>query len=287
MTHSVLYETPGPRAQRRSRLWSIAVSTVLALVLAWVIVRLALAGQFTVDKWGPIIDPTDGTFPPLWRLMGLALLNTLTAAALAMAFSLVVGTALALTRIIGAAWYRWIVVGAVELLRGVPVVIAIFFAYRVLPEIGLDLPVVWFLVIGLTAYNSVIIAEIIRAGVLAVPRGQSEAASALGMRRGQVLRSVLLPQAFRAMLPALISQLVVIVKDTSLAFIISYPETLRQAQIIIQSLHNPIPMYLTVAALFIAINYALTRLASHVERRLSRSRSTRTAERDLEPTAGS
>ncbi|MHA6799048.1 amino acid ABC transporter permease [Bounagaea algeriensis] len=284
MTDSVLYETPGPRARRRSRLWSIAVSTVLALVLAWVIVRLALAGQFTVDKWGPIIDPTDGTFLPLWRLMGLALVNTLTAAALAMAFSLVVGTALALTRITGAAWYRWIVVGAVELLRGVPVVIAIFFAYRVLPEIGLDLPALWFLVIGLTAYNSVIIAEIIRAGVLAVPRGQSEAASALGMRRGQVLRSILLPQAFRAMLPALISQLVVIVKDTSLAFIISYPETLRQAQIIIQSLHNPIPMYLTVAALFIAINYALTRLAAHVERRLSRSRSTRTAERDLEPT---
>src|SRR5690625_470429 len=128
MTDSVLYETPGPRARRRSRLWSIAVSTVLALVLAWVIVRLALAGQFTVDKWGPIIDPTDGTFLPLWRLMGLALVNTLTAAALAMAFSLVVGTALALTRITGAAWYRWIVVGAVELLRGVPVVIAIFFA---------------------------------------------------------------------------------------------------------------------------------------------------------------
>jgi glutamate transport system permease protein len=150
----------------------------------------------------------------------------------------------------------------------------------VLPEVGLDLPILWYLVIGLTAYNSVIIAEIIRAGVASLPRGQAEAGYSLGLTRGQVLSSILLPQAFRVMLPALISQLVVIVKDTSLGFIISYEEFVRTANIIIQTLHNPIQIYAIVALIFIVINYALGRLAEYVERRLSRARRTAAAPAD-------
>lgn len=230
MTNTVLYEAPGPRARRRSRIASALVSVALLGLLAWVLVRLAERGQLSADRWGPLINPADPTFSSLWRLLGQALGNTLVAAALAMVFSLVIGTLLAVSRVVSAPWYRWAIVGVVELLRGVPVVIAIFFAYRALPEFGIDLPTLWYLVIGLTAYNSVIIAEIMRAGILAVPKGQSEAAYAIGMRRHQVLGSILLPQAFRSMLPALISQLVVIVKDTSLGFIISYFELVRQAR---------------------------------------------------------
>ncbi|GAB3672145.1 hypothetical protein GCM10027597_06150 [Saccharopolyspora tripterygii] len=204
--------------------------------------------------------------------MGTGLLGTLTAAVLAMVFSMVIGTLLAITRVVSAPWYRWLVVGVVELLRGVPVVIMVFFAFRVLPSLGLDLSPMWFLVIGLTAYNSVIIAEIVRAGILALPKGQSEAAYAIGLRRGQVLSQVLLPQAFRAMLPALISQLVVIVKDTSLGFIVAYVDVVREAQVIIQNLNNPIQTYIVVGAIFILINYALSKLATFTERRLSQGR---------------
>ena len=201
--NTVLYEAPGPQAKRRALVASAAVGLLLVAVVAWVLVELGSEGQLAVAKWGPLIDPTNGTFAALWNLMGQGLLNTLLAAVLAMAFSLVIGTALAVTRLVSAPWYRWAVVGVVELLRGVPVVIAIFFAARVLPELGVHLSMMWFLVIGLTAYNSVIIAEIMRAGILALPKGQSEAAYAIGLRRGQVLSAVLLPQAFRAMLPAL------------------------------------------------------------------------------------
>lgn len=271
MTNSVLYEPPGPRARRRSLIASLVVGLIMAAVLAWVVFQLGSRGQLTVDKWGPLIDPTNATFAPLWNLLGEGVANTLLAAALAMAFSLAIGTLLAITRITSAAWYRWAVVGLIELLRGIPVVIAIFFASRVLPELGVNLSTLWFLVIGLTAYNSVIIAEIVRAGVFALPKGQSEAAYAIGMRRGQVLATVLLPQAFRAMLPALISQLVVILKDTSLGFILGYLDTVRQAQIIIQNLNNPIQTYFIVAVLFILANYALSKLAVFTERRLSRS----------------
>ncbi|GAA3361453.1 MULTISPECIES: amino acid ABC transporter permease [Saccharopolyspora] len=272
MTNSVLYEAPGPAAKRRSLLLSVAVGVVLAAVLAWVLYTLGANDQLTVDKWGPLIDPTDGTFAPLWTLMGVGLGNTLLTAVLAMAFSLLVGTLLAVSRIVAARWYRWAVVGVVELLRGVPVVIAVFFASRVLPSFGLDMSVMWYLVIGLTAYNSVIIAEIVRAGIQSLPRGQGEAAYAIGMRRSQVLRTVLLPQAFRAMLPALISQLVVIVKDTSLGFIISYVDVVRQGQIVIQNLNNPIQTYFVIGVLFVVLNYALSRAAVYTERRLSQGR---------------
>ncbi len=270
MTTPVLYETPGPRAKRRARYAGVVAGVAMVGALVWVLVRLGMAGQLAVDKWGPLIDPTNATFGPVWNLLGEGVLNTFKAAGLAIAFSLVIGTALSLTRIVSAAWYRWAIVGVIELLRGVPVVMAIYFASRVLPEFGSDLSTLWYLVIGLTAYNSVIIAEIVRAGVLSLPRGQSEAAQALGMRRGQALRIVLLPQAFRAMLPALISQLVVILKDTSLGYIISYPETVQRGQILIQNLDNSIQTYFVVAVVFILINYALSRVAVFTERRLGR-----------------
>ncbi|RCW44024.1 amino acid ABC transporter membrane protein 2 (PAAT family) [Halopolyspora algeriensis] len=272
MTNSVLYEAPGPRAKRRARYTSIVVGVALLGIAAWAVAQLAAAGQFTMNKWGPLVDPSHEYFAALWNILGQGLVNTLQAAALSIALSLVIGTAMALTRITSAPWYRWAVVGVIELLRGIPVVIAIFFAARVLPELGIELPLLWYLVIGLTAYNSVIIAEIVRAGILSLPRGQSEAAYALGMRRSQVLLTVLLPQAFRTMLPALISQLVVVLKDTSLGYVISYPELVQEAEIAIQNLNNPIQIYFVVAVVFIAINYSLSRLAVFTERRLSRGR---------------
>lgn len=277
---SVLYDVPGPRARRRYTIGSVVAGVVLLAVLVIVVIRLAEQDQFTEDKWSALINPADDEFILVWALLIEGLQATLVAAALATVLSLVIGTVLAVIRITSAPWYRWLVVGFVELFRGLPVVILIFFAARVLPEVGIDLPIVWYLVIGLTAYNSVIIAEIVRAGVDSLPSGQREAAMSVGMRRGQVLRLILLPQAFRVMLPTLISQLVVILKDTSLGFIISYPELLQTGQIIIQNLDNPIPMYFTVAVIFIVINYLLSRLAVYVELRLSRSSATAAATPD-------
>lgn len=277
MRASVLYDAPGPRTRRRVAVGGVLVGALLLGVLAAVFARLDDGGQFTSTKWGPLLDPSTDEFPAVWNLIGQGLVNTLTAAALAMLFSLALGTALAVSRLTAASWYRWAITGAIELLRGIPVVIAIFFASRVLPEFGFDLPTLWFLVIGLTAYNTVIIAEIVRAGVDSLPRGQREAGEALGLNRWEVLRTIQLPQAFRTMLPALISQLVVVLKDTSLGFIISYQELVRTAGIMVQNLSNPIQIYFVVAALFILINYLLSKLAVAVERRTTSSSDRRTA----------
>lgn len=269
MSTAVLYDRPGPRTRRRIIAGSVAVSVVLAAVLIAVLVRLAAQGQLTEEKWGPVVNPANPFFVDLWANLGLALLHNVEAAVLAMVFSLLLGTLLALTRISLPRWARWTVVVPVEFFRGLPVVIAIFFAARVLPELGVDLPLLWYLVIGLTAYNSVIIAEIVRAGIASLPRGQAEAAAAVGLTRGQALRSILLPQAVRVMLPALISQLVVIFKDTSLGLVIQYVEAVRFVGIAIQELHNPLQLYLTVGAIFILINYGISRLAIWTERRLT------------------
>jgi glutamate transport system permease protein len=280
MSTSVLYDAPGPVTRRRTLISSSVAGVIVLVVIALVVIRLASQDQFSGALWGPLVSPFDPRFLAVWRLLGQALVATLVAAALTLVFSLVIGTLFAVSRITANRYYRWLVVGVIEFLRGVPVVIAIFFAARVLPEVGLDLPILWYLVIGLTAYNSVIIAEIIRAGVASLPRGQAEAGYSLGLTRGQVLSSILLPQAFRVMLPALISQLVVIVKDTSLGFIISYEEFVRTANIIIQTLHNPIQTYAIVALIFIVINYGLGRLAEYVERRLSQAKRTAAAPAD-------
>lgn len=271
---TVLYDALGPRGRARVRQGSIVALLVVLAVVALVGYRLYGQGQFEWQKWSPLVDPTDSDFVPLWKLLGKGLFYTLQAAVVAIVISLVLGTLVAMTRFGAAPWYRWAVVAEVELLRGVPVVLAIFFSWKVLPQWGLDLPLLWYVVIGLVIYNHVVIAEILRAGLAALPSGQREAALAIGLTQGQTLRIVLLPQAFRIMLPALISQLVVVLKDTSLGFIITYQELLRSANIAIQTTRNPIQMLLFVALIYITINYSLGRLAEYLQRRLAQSRST-------------
>jgi glutamate transport system permease protein len=170
---------------------------------------------------------------------------------------------------------RWPATALVEFFRGVPLLILIFFFYYGSLEYGLGLSPMWAVVLGLTLYNGSVLAEIIRAGIAAVPRGQSEAALAIGLTRGQVLRQVLLPQAVRTMLPSIISQLVVLLKDTALGFIVTYNELLYVAKQIGGrggAFNFPyVVTYLIVAVIYIATCVALSLLASWLERRSRRS----------------
>ena len=271
---NVLYDAPGPRARRRAWIGGTVASVALLLLIALAVKRLADQGQFSGKLWGPLLNPSDENFPLVWALLAKGVLATLTAAVLAIVFSLMIGTLIGVARMMLGRRSRMPVVGLIELLRGLPVVITIYFASRVLPEFGITLAEtpggagLWFLVIGLTAYNSVVIAEILRAGVASLPRGQNEAALAIGLTPGASMRLVLLPQAVRVMLPALISQVVVILKDTSLAAVLGlYIELLRQGNLIALNLNNPIQTLSVVAVIFILMNYGLSRLATWVDRR--------------------
>jgi glutamate transport system permease protein len=277
---TVLYDAQGPRARRRTRIGTGIALLVLA-GLAFVVVRRLIArDQFSMEKWGPFFDPANESFEAVWGLIGAGIVNTLKAAAIAMVLSVVIGTLIAVARLSLGRGGRIPLIGLVELLRGLPVVVLVYFGVRVLPDIGVDLrglpggQELWGLVIGLTAYNMVIFAEVVRAGVASLPRGQREAALATGLTNGQTMRLVLLPQAFRVMLPAIISQLVVVLKDTSLVtFVANFDELLSQGERIRRILDNPIQTFIVIALIYIAINYALDRLARAIQARQGRASS--------------
>ena len=275
---TVLYDAQGPRARRRTLIGTVVAVLVLLGLAFLVYRRLDEQGQFSMEKWGPLVDPGNEVFDSVWRLIGTGILNTLRAAAVAMVLSIVLGTLIAVARLSLGRVGRIPLIGLIEIFRGLPVVVLVFIGVRVLPDIGLDMrglpggQVFWGLVIGLTVYNMVIFAEIVRAGVASLPRGQREAALATGLTNWQTMRIVLLPQAFRTMLPAIISQLIVVLKDTSLVtFIANYDELLSQGESIQRNLGNPIQTFFVVALIYIAINYALGRLAQYIERRQGRA----------------
>ena len=267
MSQAVLYDVQGPKARRRVLLSSVVGGLVLLVVLGLAARRLAANGQFEYEKYEPFL-----TEPLLYERLLEGLQNTLTAAAYALVLALLLGVVLAFARLSHRLWISLPAVAVIEFFRGVPLLLLIFALFLGTPLVfGIDLPALWALVIGLTLYNGAVIAEIVRAGILAIPKGQSEAAMAIGLGRGQVLRLVLLPQAVRIMLPSLVSQLVVLLKDTSLGFVIGFSELLRTGQQLVQVLNNPLQMYLAVALVYIVINAALTALAGWLERRQRRT----------------
>ena len=260
---SVLYDVPGPRAKRRSLIGSAIGTAVVVAIAVAVVLRLQSQGQFEASKWEPFKDGD------ILEALGRGALATLRAAGLAIALALVLGSLLAVGRLAGQRYVRRFATGFIELFRALPLVLLIlFFFFR----FGDTLGRYGALVAALALYNGAVLAEVFRAGILAVPRGQSEAAAALGLSRAQTMRLILVPQAVRTMLPAIVAQCVVALKDTALGFIIAYPELLRTGQLIYNGFFNIIPTAVVVAAIYVAMNLLLSRLAIWLERRQSRVR---------------
>lgn len=265
---SVLYDVPGPRAIVRNRILGVITVLVVLAVIGFFVWRLAATGQFTAQKWAAF------TYTNVWIQIGLATLRTLGAFIVAAIGALIVGFVLALGRMSERRWLRFPVGGVVEVLRAIPVLVFMFLLYYGLPVIGIRMPSYWAVVIALIAYNGSVLAEVIRAGVESLPRGQTEAGYAIGLRKSGVMRLVLLPQAVRAMMPVIIAQLVVTLKDTALGFIITYPELLFYARFLGSQavLGSPIvPATIVIGAIYIALCLLLSLVANTVEKRLRRS----------------
>lgn len=265
---SVLYDVPGPRAIARNRIFTVLTILVVAAVVGFVLWRLFDTGQFTAEKWAAF------TYTNVWIQFGLATLNTLSAFALAAVGALALGFILAIGRMSEHAWLRIPVTVVVEVLRAVPVLVFMFLLYYGLPVLGVRMEPYWAVVIALVAYNGSVLAEVIRAGVESLPRGQKEAGYAIGLRKAGVMRLILLPQAIRAMMPVIIAQLVVTLKDTALGFIITYPEILFYAKYLgTQSqVGSPIvPATIVAALIYITLCLILSSVATAVEKRLRRS----------------
>ncbi|MET8319775.1 amino acid ABC transporter permease [Micromonospora sp. NPDC005189] len=265
---SILYDLPGPRAKRRNAILGVASTVGIIALLAFIGYKFADTGQFEARKWEQF------QYASVQRELLGGLGATLKAAGIAAVLALIFGAFFASARLSDKWFLRSPATFVVELFRAIPLLILIFFGYYVPLQYGWSIDKLWALVIGLVLYNGSVLAEIFRAGINAVPYGQTEGAYAIGMRKNQVLRLILLPQAVRSMLPAIVSQLVVLLKDTALGFIITYPELLFVGKQIGGRLPFGlpyVPTYLIVAAIYIAICGALSALAWWLQKRMGRT----------------
>lgn len=264
---TALYDVPGPRARRRHLLYGLLSTLVILALAGWILYLLFDTGQFTSTKWSPF------AYEGIQELLLTGLGNTLKAFAYASVLSLALGAVLATGRLSEHRVLRWLATLVVEFFRAMPVLVMIFFVF-----VALKVQPLPALVAGLTLYNGSVLAEVFRAGVHSVARGQGEAAYALGMRKTQVMTYVLVPQAVRAMLPAIISQLVVALKDTSLGFLITYEEFLHAGKLIASNLDYDlpfIPVVLVVSPIYIGMCMLLSWFATWVARRERRNPKTR------------
>ncbi|MCV2393464.1 amino acid ABC transporter permease [Actinotalea sp. M2MS4P-6] len=264
----VLFDAPGPRTKRLVAIGNVVAVLVLAGVAWLVVTALAQQGQLTAQKWQPFTTSDVWLYNILPGLRG-----TLVAAAISIVTSLAFGLVFGIGRLSQHRWGRAISTTVVEFFRSVPVLLMMVFFWEFLGPLhivpGDQLPLVA-VVLGLTLYNGSVVAELVRSGVHGLPRGQREAGLAVGLTESTTLRTILLPQALVAMLPSLISQLVVILKDSALGYIISYFELLRQGRQIGTTYQNLIPALIVVGAIFIVLNYTLSRVAETVAHRLRR-----------------
>ncbi|MDQ3304608.1 MAG: amino acid ABC transporter permease [Actinomycetota bacterium] len=264
MTAALVGDELGPRGRRRVLVASVVAAVALGVLAVVALRRFAARGQLDADLWSILVDPGVVRF----LLGGLG--NTLKVAAAGMVGAVVLGAVMALGRLSRHRPLRWLAGTYVEFFRGFPLLLLVLFSAFGLPRLGVDLPLFWYLVLGLAVYNSAVLAEIFRAGILSLDRGQSEAALAVGLTGGQSMRLVILPQALRRMAPAIVGQLVVLNKDTSLGYFVQYEELLRRAQITGTFDGNTLQALLAAAVIYIAVNLALSRLARRLEVRQRR-----------------
>ena len=257
-----LYEAPGPRTHRR-----MVVGTIVsALVVLWLVYlvwhQFYVTGQFAPRYWSFFAQW------PTWRFLIDGFRGTIAVAVTAGVISLVLGMLLMLGRVSENRALSAACRVVIDFFRGVPSLLLIYFFFLIVPQYGIKMPSFWMLTLPVALAAAGVLAEVFRAGVNAVPRGQVEAAYSLGLTRGKVMRRIVLPQAIHYVIPSLISQLVVVVKDTTVAYVVSYPDLMQNARVLITSYDSLVSVYLVVAIIYILINYAINQASAYVSRRM-------------------
>lgn len=256
-----LYEAPGPRTKRY-----ITIGTVISLVfVAWLIFfiirRFYENGQLDSKYW------TIFTRATTWRFLGEGLVGTLEVAVCAMLCAFALGMLMMVGRICNYSILRGISTVLIELSRGIPTLLFIYFFFLAAPQLGLKLPAFWKITLPVAISAAGVTAETLRSGVNAVPKGQREAALSLGMREHAVFLKIIFPQAFRIVIPGLISELVIVLKDTTFAYVVSYADLMQNARVLISNYDALLSVYLVVAIIYILINYGLNKLSLYLTNR--------------------
>ncbi len=259
---SVLFDVPGPKARARNRVIGVVWVLTLAVLLALAVWQLYEKDQFTARQWEPFVTPN------LMMLLLEGLGWTVLAAVLAIIPAVLFGLVLGVGKLSDHAAVRWPSWLVVEFFRAVPLLMLIIFIWSLRGFPRGDLLA---LVVGLILYNGSVLAEIFRAGINAVPKGQAEAAYAVGMRKSQVMRIVQLPQAIKIMLPSIVSQCIVALKDTSLGFYVLAPGLTYAGRELWRSFNNYLAVAIVLGLIYIILNLLLTMLANYLQKRYSSS----------------
>ena len=262
-----LYEAPGPKTRRFIRIATAVSLAALALLIAYVIRKFAINGQLDARYWSLFTRYTT------WRFLGYGLAGTLAAALTAGIITFLTGLLLMLGRLSGSKIIRGISTALIEFSRGVPTLLFIYFFLLVVPQFGIKLPALWKIAMPVAISAVGMVSETLRSGVNAVPKGQTEAALSLGMRKWSVFFKIVFPQALRYVIPSMISELVIVLKDTTFAYVVSYADLMQNARVLISNYDALLSVYLVVAVIYILINYLLNKASVAVARRGKQPRS--------------
>lgn len=258
----VLFDAPGPKGRRRILLLSVLSVVVILALLAAAVWQFHINGQLDPNKWIVYLRVDYLAF------LGHGLWGTLKVTALAALVAFPFGLLLALARLSRVKLLSTIATVWIEFYRGIPMLLVVYAFLLALPAFGVTFPRFWMLVIPMILVSSASTAEVFRAGINAVDRGQHEAAAAIGLSRRDAMLSVVLPQAVRLVLPSLILALVTLLKDSTLGYVVSYNELQFQGKTLVSITRYLVQTYLVVSLIYIVINFLLTRVALALDARM-------------------
>lgn len=257
-----LYEAPGPKTKKRIVIFTAVSLVALAALIFLIIRQFYITGQLNEKYWSLFTRFTT------WKFLAEGLVGTLQVALVSSVVAFVIAFLLMVGRINRNKIVSWISTALIELSRGIPTLLFIYFFFLVAPQLGLKLPTFWKISLPVALSAAGVVAEVLRSGVNAVPKGQTEAAVALGMRNVTVFTKIVFPQAFRYVIPSLISELVIVLKDTTFAYVVSYADLMQNARVLISNYDALLSVYLVVALIYILINYLLNQASVAVAKRL-------------------
>lgn len=256
-----LYEAPGPKAKRR-----IAVITVISLIavialIVGIIYEFYINGQLASKYWLIFVRATT------WKFLGQGLVGTVKVAVMSIITAFLAGMLLMMGRISKYKILQAVCTALIELSRGIPTLLFIYFFFLLAPQFGLKLPAFWKLTLPVAISASGVVAEVLRSGVNAVPKGQREAAISLGMSDRITFFKIIFPQAFQYVIPSLIAEIVIVLKDTTFAYVVNYADLMQNAKVLISNYDALLSVYLVVAIIYILINYALNKVSVSIAKR--------------------
>jgi glutamate transport system permease protein len=262
-TQEHIFDAAGPRGRRTIRIVTVLSGLAIAAVVVLVILRFSAAGQLAADRWAEF------TQWPYIQFLLAGLGNTAVAAAVAALFAIPTALLMALARTSHRAWLRRPATAYIEFFRSVPLLLVVYIFVSGLPSYGINPDIFWKLVIPIALCSSGVMAEIFRAGILALPAGQVEAALSIGLVHSQATRYVVLPQAVRIVVPSMVAQLVVLLKDTTLGYAVSYPELMKTANNLTAYTNHLIQTYLVIGVVYVVTNILISHFARYLEARVS------------------